>query len=118
MMMRRGTTLEILTVGLALLCACSARADNSQQVAYGRRLVETNCARCHAVGPTGESTHPGAPPFRSLHLRYPVEDLGEALAEGISTGHPDMPEFVATPEQIEAIIAYIKSLGQRGKTSQ
>jgi len=45
-----------------------------------------------------------------LHLRYPIEDLEEALAEGISTGHPDMPEFVADPQQIGAIVAYIRTL--------
>jgi len=42
-----------------------------------------------------------------------VEDLEEALGEGISTGHPDMPEFVATPTQIDAIVSYIKSLDRR-----
>jgi len=30
-----------------------------------------------------------APPFRTLHLRYPVEDLAESLAERIMTAHPD-----------------------------
>lgn len=78
--------------------------------ALGARLVEKNCARCHAVGPTGASAHPDAPPFRELHERYPPEALGEALAEGISTGHSDMPEFVLAPEQVAAIIAYIGSL--------
>ncbi|TGW04964.1 cytochrome c, partial [Mesorhizobium sp. M2D.F.Ca.ET.145.01.1.1] len=34
----------------------------------------------------------------------------EALAEGISTGHPDMPEWIASPDQIDAIIAYINTL--------
>lgn len=34
----------------------------------------------------------------------------EALAEGIVTGHPDMPAFTFSPTQIGAIIAYIKSL--------
>lgn len=94
----------------AVAFALPAWAGDSLQIAYGKRLVETNCARCHAIGPTGASTHPDAPPFRSLHQRYPIEDLQEALAEGISTGHPDMPEFVASPDQIEAIIAYIGSL--------
>ena len=63
----------------------------------GHLLVEANCARCHAIGRTGKSTHPDAP-------------AKEALAEGISTGHPDMPEFVATQDQITAILAYIGSL--------
>ena len=76
----------------------------------GQALVEFNCARCHAIGKTDQSTHPDAPAFRTLSKRYPITDLEEALAEGISTGHPDMPEWVASPDQIEAIIAYISSL--------
>ena len=61
----------------------------------------------------GTSPYPEAPPFRDLHRRYPIESLAEALAEGISTGHPAMPEFVATPTQIDAILSYIKSLSGR-----
>lgn len=83
-----------------------ARAD----AGYGEALVRANCARCHAVAADDGSTHPEAPPFRDLHLRYPLEALEEAFAEGISTGHPDMPQFVATPEQIAAIIDYIAGL--------
>ncbi|WP_363215773.1 hypothetical protein [Mesorhizobium sp.] len=56
------------------------------------------------------SSHPDAPELRKLSQRYRLTDLEEALAEGISTGHPDMPEWVASPDQIEAIIAYIGSL--------
>ncbi|WP_436261603.1 c-type cytochrome [Mesorhizobium caraganae] len=79
---------------------------------HGKALVEVNCARCHAIGKTDKSTHPDAPAFRTLSKRYPITDLEEALAEGILTGHPDMPEWVASPDQIEAIIAYISSLQQ------
>lgn len=100
-------------LGLALLCARPAWAADDTQAARGKRLVEANCSRCHAVGLNGESTHPDAPPFRTLSSRYPIEDLEEALGEGISTGHPDMPEFVATPSQIDAIVSYIKSLNRR-----
>ena len=32
------------------------------------------------------------------------------FVEGISTGHPDMPEFVASPEQIGAIISFLDTL--------
>jgi len=79
-------------------------------VAQGKALIETSCARCHAIGATDISSHPDAPAFRTLSQRYPVDQLAEALAEGISTGHPDMPEFVASPHQIDAILAYIGSL--------
>lgn len=86
---------------------------NANDIAYGRGLVEENCARCHAVTRTDRSLHPLAPSFRSLARRYPIETLAESLAEGISTGHPDMPEFVAAPKKIDAIITYIESLDQQ-----
>jgi mono/diheme cytochrome c family protein len=54
-----------------------------------------------------------APPFRELHLRYNVEDLAESLGEGILVGHPSMPVFRFDPDQIENLIAYLKTLEQR-----
>ncbi|MHB2210846.1 c-type cytochrome [Methylobacterium sp. CM6257] len=85
-------------------------AARERQVQQGETLALNNCARCHAVGRTGASPWSEAPPFRDLHTRYPVEDLGEALAEGIRTGHPSMPEFRFDPDQAQALIAYLKSL--------
>lgn len=81
-----------------------------RQVERGRMLASTECARCHAVGRSGASPLPQAPPFRSLHRRYPVDELGEALTEGIRTGHPSMPEFRFDPDEAEALIAYLKWL--------
>jgi hypothetical protein len=39
-----------------------------------------------------------------------VETLQEALAEGIVTGHPTMPEFRLDPGQIGDLISFMKSL--------
>jgi mono/diheme cytochrome c family protein len=76
----------------------------------GLVLVRTNCARCHAIYRIGPSPLKIAPPFRTLHERYPVEQLEEPLAEGIVTGHPTMPEFSFDPGQVGDVIAYLKSL--------
>ena len=81
-----------------------------QTVQRGRSFAQTNCSRCHAIAPVGESPLPKAPPFRTLHLRYPVEDIVESLAEGIRTAHPAMPEFQLDGAQIADLIAYLKSL--------
>lgn len=81
--------------------------------ARGESLLTTNCARCHAVGRAGDSPHPAAPPFRTLSRKYKIEGLAEALAEGLSTGHPDMPEFVFAPEDVGAIIDYLQSIQQQ-----
>lgn len=99
-----------LTPAVAFLLGLGAAAAVANEIDDGRALVEANCARCHSIERSGDSPHPDAPPFRQLHERYPLTALEEAFAEGISTGHPDMPQFVATPEQITAILAYIQSL--------
>ncbi len=79
-------------------------------VERGQAIAEANCGRCHAVGDAGESPEPKAPPFRDLHQLYPVESLAESLAEGIVTGHPEMPAFELTAPQVNALISYLKTL--------
>ncbi|WP_158285005.1 c-type cytochrome [Hoeflea marina] len=88
-----------------------AQAQTDPDVGVGQVLVELNCSRCHATGLTGASPHSMAPPFRTLGERYPMDALEEAFASGhITSAHPDMPDFTATPDQIGAIIAYIASI--------
>jgi cytochrome c len=95
-------------VGTLLLPISTHAQDSVAQ--RGRAFAQANCSRCHAVGPAGESPLPKAPPFRTLHFRYPVENLVEALAEGIRTAHVAMPEFELDERQISDLIAYLKSL--------
>lgn len=95
---------------LLMLAATTAGAAEKDLTDKGKVLVEKNCSRCHAIGKEGESTHPEAPPFRTLSSRYPIDDLAESLAEGIVSGHPDMPIFVFSPTDVEAIIEYLKSI--------
>jgi mono/diheme cytochrome c family protein len=95
-------------LGLLVLAAPALAASPAQQ--RGKAFARTQCARCHAIGRLGVSPLAAAPPFRSLHLRYPIATLGEALAEGIYTGHADMPAFELTPEQIHDLLSYLKTL--------
>ncbi|BDG71461.1 hypothetical protein Rmf_13900 [Roseomonas fluvialis] len=97
---------------LLLLAACAPPAPPMPppDAAAGQRLAEQRCAACHAVGRTGASPRANAPAFRDLHNRYPVDQLAEALAEGIVTGHPDMPAFTFDRAEIEAFLAYLRSL--------
>ena len=76
----------------------------------GFRFVRVHCSQCHSIDKVTASPLTIAPPFRTLHQRYPVESLEEALAEGIVTGHPSMPEFRLDPDQIADVISYLKSL--------
>jgi mono/diheme cytochrome c family protein len=99
----------ISTFGLGLLLI-GQPAFSQTSVDRGRSLAQKHCARCHAVSPTGASPMGLAPPFRTLSQRYPVESLAEALAEGIVTGHPAMPQFVFEPRDIDALLNYIAGL--------
>jgi mono/diheme cytochrome c family protein len=92
----------------AALGASSAHAAGS--AARGLKIAQRNCSQCHAIGPKGESRNAAAPPFRTLSQRYPIEMLEEALAEGMLTGHPEMPEFRFSPSEIDDLIAYLKSV--------
>lgn len=97
-------------VCLALIPAAAAAAAGSVQ--RGKIIAQTHCAGCHAIGPAGESPNAKAPPFRTLSQRFKIENLEEALAEGIMVGHQglDMPEFRFDPPQIDDFLAYLKSV--------
>lgn len=97
---------------LGVLTPLHSAAAQQAAVERGREMAEQHCARCHAIGREDESRLPQAPPLRELPGRYPVEDLAEAFAEGIVTAHPAMPQFTFEPPQIEALLAYIDSLGE------
>ena len=100
-------TAVLLAVSLSLLGATAAAAQSEQR---GLNFVRANCARCHSIDKMTVSPLAIAPPFRDLHKRYPVENLAEAFAEGITTGHQNMPEFRLEPDQIKDVIAYFKTL--------
>jgi mono/diheme cytochrome c family protein len=97
----------------AFLGASPGFSQSAGEVAAGKALLAKHCSRCHQIEAKGASRLPIAPPFRELMLRYGPEALEEALGEGLSSGHPDMPEFVFEPEQIESILAYFGTLPGR-----
>ncbi|HZV21016.1 MAG TPA: cytochrome c [Hyphomicrobiales bacterium] len=123
MMQLRSSALLVEVMKTIILCLAAlaalhyapsiAQARTSSAEA-GRRIAEKFCARCHAIGPTGESTHRDAPPFRDIAAKGNVENLEEALAEGIVVGHPDMPQFQFEAPDVAALVAYLKSLGGKG----
>jgi len=76
----------------------------------GRLLTSQTCAGCHATGATGDSPMPAATPFREIAHRYPLDQLEEAFAEGLVTGHPAMPPYAFRASEIDDIIAYLETL--------
>lgn len=98
-----------LIFGCALVLSSTVAAAQDR----GETLVRRHCGGCHALGQAGASPEPAAPVFRDLHLRYDPEVLSEALAEGMLTGHPLMPEFRFASNDVRAIIQYLKTLQPR-----
>ncbi|HYF56461.1 MAG TPA: cytochrome c [Salinarimonas sp.] len=96
----------------ALLAAGLALGADPQA---GEALAQRHCAACHAVGRAGDSPVAAAPPFRELGRLYPVENLQEALAEGITVSHEgiQMPELSFAPEEIDALIAHLQRIQVR-----
>jgi mono/diheme cytochrome c family protein len=101
----------VLTVNAALALAQSPTAR-------GAAIAQKHCARCHAIGETDPSPMGLAPPFRDLSKRYPIETLGEALAEGIVVGHPAMPQFIFEPREVNDLLTFISGLKSREPSSK
>lgn len=95
---------------IPLSLALIAPDAEAEDLAKGRDLAEEFCARCHAIGRFDESELATAPPFRNVAKQYSVWDLDEALAEGIVTGHPEMPEFRLEPAEIDDLLGYLATL--------
>ena len=104
--------LIVLLASACLVTACATQHPSPEQaaIARGHEIAQTNCSTCHAVGRSGESPFPEAPPFRTLSTNYRVDSLAEALAEGISVGHPAMPEFQFAPDDVNALVSYLQSI--------
>jgi cytochrome c len=80
-------------------------------IGQGRQLVEVNCGNCHAWA------KPMPARTRLLRLSANCRTVFRwtrwrklSPTAGSIRVIPDMPEFIATPEQVDAIIAYIASL--------
>ena len=100
----------LLTMLILICLGAGSGPATAASAQRGLTIVRTLCASCHSVDKITQSPLRIAPPFRTLHERYPVEDLEESLSEGITTGHPSMPEFRFDPGQVGDIIAYLKTL--------
>jgi cytochrome c len=100
-------------LALSAVLSLPAQPGFAQQAPAAQRgltFVRVHCAQCHSIDPVSDSPLTIAPPFRTLHLRYPIESLRRPLSEGISAGHPTMPQFRLDPDQLEDVLTYLKSL--------
>lgn len=117
--------LALAATGLLALGGCAADGSGGEavappeaspfgSVAVGGTIVRQKCAGCHAVELTGDSPMKAAPPFRQMGRTYPVRDLQEALAEGLVTAHPAMPQIELEASEVASVIAYLESVSGTG----
>lgn len=110
------TSMRIVAIAIALCTAVSAAYAQEASEKFtglalqGRALADRLCAQCHAVGPSGLSPHPGAPPFRKLGDRIDLDTFQNQLRDHFSSGHPDMPTFHFTRNDARALTAYLRSI--------
>jgi mono/diheme cytochrome c family protein len=95
---------------VVVVFAGAANAQDSER--RGRAVVMEFCARCHAIGKTGTSPHASAPPFRTLGRSFDLDQFPRVLERGISSGHPDMPEFKLNTDDALAVSAYLRTIQQ------
>jgi len=91
------------------------KGEEHGDVSRGQSIAEQTCLRCHtkfAGDPMPDPNVTSAPALASFGQRWPLENLEEALAEGISVSHDSMtmPEFSFTPESIADLLSYMESL--------
>jgi mono/diheme cytochrome c family protein len=105
----RVSAVLVCVIGVGGLIS-AARAEGD--IAEGEEIAQRLCSGCHAISGPGPSPVQQAPPFSGFERKWPVEQLAESLAEGIVTGHGpvQMPVFVFTPEEIDDLLAYLKSV--------
>jgi mono/diheme cytochrome c family protein len=113
--MHRALLSRCFSIALIWLVIPSNGSAQQSSDEFGSELLRQHCSSCHAIGISDHSRHPSAPPFRNVVKRYKPEVLAEALAEGIMTGHPEMPIFTFEPQEVASIIQYLEQLSKEAK---
>lgn len=103
--MRALSLATMLTIGAATALPAAAAGDAAEGLALARQW----CAACHLVE-AGGSTTEGAPPFAAVADRPGV--TADSLRAWLAHPHPPMPDLALTRAEIEALVAYIASLGR------
>jgi mono/diheme cytochrome c family protein len=109
-LVREGNRVSARALTLIVLLASLVPAAAQDRVARGKALLIEMCSSCHAVGATGTSPNPAAPPFRIISRRMGIDELYERLREGLSSGHRDMPTFRFSREDARAVRTYLHTI--------
>lgn len=101
--------MRLTGTSLVLLTFMSA-AQAQDPLERGRKIVQEFCGPCHATGKSGASPHADAPPFRSFARSFDLDQFPRLLERGLSSNHPDMPEFKFNEDDARAVRAYLRTI--------
>lgn len=93
-----------------LLFASIANVAAQDPVTRGRAIVQEFCGPCHATTRADKSPHADAPPFRTLARSFDLDLFLTRLQNGVSSNHPDMPEFKFNEDDARAVRAYLRTI--------
>ncbi|RPI35092.1 MAG: cytochrome c [Hyphomicrobiaceae bacterium] len=104
-------SLRSVVVGtLSFAVAFGSRAADPKLEARGKAVLQEKCAHCHSIDAVGDSPLRIAPPMREICGRYLVRELHAELLEGKVSKYKEMPQVDFSPEDVDAILAYLYSL--------
>lgn len=110
--MKSLTRLLLMFVPVMLAAGAGAQTQNETQdpITHGQELAKEFCSGCHAIGRTGKSRNEEAPPFRRLDRSVDLDNFFQRLRRGLTSGHPDMPEFKFNSADARAMRDYLRSV--------
>ena len=103
--MRHSTVRSHIAIGALLGCCI---AGNAVAASRGEGLAQQWCSQCHAVSPGQQSPNPKAPTFSAIAAEPSATDY--SLRVFLRTTHATMPNFKIDPDDIDDLVAYIRSL--------
>lgn len=102
-------TFALTFLSLVAAPALAASADPS----FGAKLAKAECATCHAVGSDAAAKSPDAKAPRFVDVAKMPSTTELSLKVFLRTPHRNMPNLILSPEEIDAVAAYILALGGR-----
>jgi tetratricopeptide (TPR) repeat protein len=87
--------------------------DTENRIREGAALAEKNCSTCHTLRPTSVGMGKNAPAFRDIYQKHQLYALRQPVTQAILAVHEKMPQFKVSPQELDAVVAYINSINGR-----
>ncbi len=102
--------LSALTALALTACASAPATPPPGDPVEGQKVAGELCASCHAIGATGASPSPVAPPLRTVLASYDPDRLASDLENAVAIRHLEMPRFYFGGNHARDVVAYIRTI--------